>query len=163
MSLVLKTALPPLVAPTAHVLILGTMPGAVSLERQEYYANPRNQFWRVMQELYGIPADAPYPVRIAGLEQKKIALWDVLESCERIGSLDSAIKNAIPNDFAGLLTDNPNLKVIAFNGKKASEWFERWVLLDLSAFQTYILPSTSPAATLTFVKKLVAWSVIRDF
>lgn len=157
----MKDAFPPVISPNARILILGTMPGEESLARQEYYGNPRNQFWRMMQTLFAIPLDAPYPERIAGLQQNQIALWDTLHSCERVGGLDSAIKNAVPNDFAGLLTENPNLKVLAFNGKKAAEWFEKWAQIDSMRFQKLILPSTSPAAAMTFEKKAAAWAVLQ--
>lgn len=156
----MKEAFPPIHAADAHILILGTMPGEESLTRQEYYANPRNQFWRVMQSLYGVPFDAPYATRIELLQQNQIALWDVLHSCERVGSLDSAIKNAIPNDFSGLFAQLPELKVIVFNGKKAAEWFERWVTADTSRYQKLVMPSTSPAAAMAFEKKARAWRSI---
>jgi double-stranded uracil-DNA glycosylase len=156
-----KEAFPAVIAPTARILILGTMPSEISLERGEYYGNPRNQFWRIMQSLFDIPADDPYAARIAGLQRNRIALWDVLQSCQRVGSLDSAIKNAIPNDFAGLFASLPELKIIAFNGKKSNEWFERWAQVDTAGFQKVIMPSTSPAAAMAFEKKLATWSILR--
>lgn len=161
MNHILKTAFPPAIMPTARILILGTMPGEESLNRQEYYANPRNQFWRIMQILFNIQPNAAYPARLAALQEHQIALWDVLHSCERVGSLDSAIKNAIPNDFSGLFANHPELRVIAFNGKKAAEWFERWVDADTSGLQKLILPSTSPAAAMAFEKKVAAWFALR--
>ncbi len=156
-----KQAFPPIIAPFARILILGTMPGEESLARREYYANPRNQFWRIMQELYGVPASALYFERIERLQENHIALWDVLESCEREGSLDSAIKNAVPNDFSYIFAQLPELKIIAFNGKKAAEWFDRWANVDISRYQKLILPSTSPAAAMAFEKKLAAWAVLK--
>jgi len=154
-------AFPPIISPNARILLLGTMPSELSLERQEYYGNPRNQFWRIMQTVFDIPAEGTYTARIAGLQHNRIALWDVLHSCERNGSLDNAIKNAIPNDFAGLFASLPELKVIAFNGKKASEWFERWAQVDSSHFQKLVLPSTSPAAAMAFEKKVAAWRKLK--
>jgi len=158
----LKEAFPPVVASNARILILGTMPSELSLERQEYYGNLRNQFWRIMQAIFAIPLEAPYPERLVTLQQKRNGLWDVLHACERAGSLDSAIRNAIPNDFAGLLAENPSLRVLAFNGKKAAEWFERWVMVYTSTLQKLILPSTSPAAALPFEKKVAAWAALKD-
>jgi len=158
-----KRSFPPITTPNARILILGTMPGEESLARQEYYANPRNQFWRIMQELFGIPLSAPYAERIARLQENRIALWDVLHSCERVGSLDSAIKNAVPNDFGALLASLPELKVIAFNGKKSAEWFERWVKVDTSRLQKLVLTSTSPAAAMAFEKKRTAWAILKEF
>lgn len=156
-----KQSFPPIATPNARILILGTMPGEESLSRQEYYANPRNQFWRIMQELFGIPLSAPYAERVARLQENRIALWDVLHSCERVGSLDSAIKNAVPNDFGALLASMPELKVIAFNGKKSAEWFERWVKVETPGLRKLVLTSTSPAAAMAFDKKLAAWAVLR--
>jgi hypoxanthine-DNA glycosylase len=153
-------AFPPIISPDARILILGTMPSEISLERQEYYGNPRNQFWRIMQTLFNIPASGAYAERIAGLRNNNIALWDVLQSCERVGSLDSAIKNAIPNDFSGLFAGLPVLKIIAFNGQKANEWFERWARVDSSHFQKLVLPSSSPAAAMAFEKKVAAWATL---
>jgi hypoxanthine-DNA glycosylase len=157
----LKDAFPPVASVNARILILGTMPSEISLERQEYYGNPRNQFWRMMQAVFDIPLDSPYAARLVGLGQKQIALWDVLQSCERVGSLDSAIQNAVPNDFTGMFTELANLKILAFNGKRAAEWFEKWVRVDTTGFQKLVLPSTSPAAALAFEKKVTAWAVLR--
>jgi hypoxanthine-DNA glycosylase len=158
----LKDAFPPVITPEARILILGTMPGEESLRLGRYYANPRNQFWRIMQELFSIPAGAEYADRIARLQQNHLALWDVLHSCERSGSLDSAIRNAVPNDFRALFAGHPGLKVIAFNGRKAGEWFERWVTEEPSGCQKIVLPSTSPAAAMDFKKKLAEWSVLKN-
>ncbi len=157
----MKEAFPPITSSTARILILGTMPSELSLERQEYYGNPRNQFWPIMQAVFDIPAEGTYTDRITGLQHNNIALWDVLHSCERIGSLDSAIKNAIPNDFAGLFARLPELKIIAFNGKKSNEWFERWARIDSARFQKLVLPSSSPAAAMAFAKKVAAWEILK--
>jgi hypoxanthine-DNA glycosylase len=158
----MKQSFYPVTSPNARILILGTMPGEESLARQEYYANPRNQFWRIMDELFGISFSAPYAERIARLQENQIALWDVLHSCERIGSLDSAIRNAVPNDFGALLASMPELKAIAFNGKKSAGWFERWVTVDTSGLRKLVLPSTSPAAAMAFEKKLAAWAALKN-
>ncbi|MCX6078389.1 MAG: DNA-deoxyinosine glycosylase [Chloroflexi bacterium] len=157
----MKEAFPPVISPNARILILGTMPSELSLERQEYYGNPRNQFWPIMQAVFDIPAEGTYAVRISGLRNNQVALWDVLHSCERVGSLDSAIKNAIPNDFAGLFASLPELKIIAFNGKKANKWFQKWVQVDTFKFQKAILLSTSPAAAVVFEKKVVNWAALK--
>lgn len=157
----IKTSFPPVINPNARILILGTLPGEESLKQQQYYANPRNQFWRIMQAIFGTSSAAPYAERIAHLQQQKIALWDVLHSCERIGSLDSAIRNPIPNDFTSLLAKNPDLQVIAFNGTKAAKWFHRWAKIDTSSLKVFRLPSTSPAATIAFEKKCAAWTILQ--
>ncbi|MFO7585657.1 MAG: DNA-deoxyinosine glycosylase [Anaerolineales bacterium] len=137
----MKQSFPPIATPDACILILGTMPGEESLARGEYYANPRNQFWRIMQSLFGVPLPVPYAGRIARLQENRVALWDVLHSCERFGSLDSAIKNAVPNDFGAFLASMSGLKVIAFNGKKAAGWVERWVSVETSGLRKLVLTS----------------------
>lgn len=157
----MKEGFVPIISPTSRILILGTVPSEESLKRQEYYGNPRNQFWRIMQELYAISVDDRYTMRIAGLAQNQLALWDVLKSCERVGSLDSAIRNAVPNDFKELFTSYPELKLIAFNGKKAAEWFGRRVIDRPAGVQTVTLPSTSPAAAMAFEKKAMAWAILK--
>ncbi len=158
----MKESFPPIFESDARVLILGSMPGEISLARREYYAHPRNQFWRLMEVVFGIPAQAAYSDRVLGLKKNGVALWDVLESCERVGSLDSAIRNAVPNDFEGLLASLPDLGIIAFNGKRASQWFERWVKVEMRGVQKICLPSSSPAATLGFEKKVAAWKRLRE-
>ncbi len=115
----------PIVDAECRVLVLGTMPGTVSLQRNQYYAHERNRFWRVMESLVGVPANAPYEDRLVGLRSAGIALWDTLKHCERGGSLDAKIRNAEPNDFGGFLEQYPSICVIALNGRKAAEVFRR--------------------------------------
>jgi hypoxanthine-DNA glycosylase len=160
MSNLLKTGLAPIFGPSARILILGSFPSEISLERQEYYANPRNQFWAIMQALFGIPAGSAYVDRIAGLKRSRIALWDVLHSCERTGSLDSAIKHATPNDFSALFASLPELQLIAFNGQKAQKSFEKWVQVEPSAYKKLAMLSSSPAAAMAAEKKIAAWSIL---
>jgi hypoxanthine-DNA glycosylase len=149
------------------VLILGSMPGELSLQEQQYYAHPRNAFWYIMQELFAIPLDFPYSRRLQMLTENNIALWDVLKSCKREGSLDASIQNASieTNDFQGLFEQYPMIELIAFNGAKAEQEFRRRVVPELAAkFQNkhmIRLPSTSPAmASLTKEQKLQKWQVI---
>lgn len=151
----------------ARVLVLGTMPGAVSLAAGRYYANPRNAFWPIMAELYGIDAAAGYDARLAQLSDAGVALWDVLAQCERPGSLDSAIvaDSARANDFAGFLQAHPGIVRIAFNGAKAAALFRRHALPALAGVGRpldYVsLPSTSPAhAAQPFAAKLAAWRAL---
>ncbi len=148
----------------ARILILGTMPGAVSLARGEYYAHARNAFWRIAQALFGVDAAAPYPARLRALQEAGVALWDVLAACERPGSLDAAIvaASAVPNDFAGFLARHPRLEVIGLNGAKAAQLYRRHVTPMLagrdSGLRVLALPSTSPAhAAQRFEDKLRAW------
>lgn len=158
--------LPPIENPDACVLILGSMPGGVSLRLGRYYAHPRNRFWMFMQALLGIDASAPYPTRIDALRTAKIALWDVISECEREGSLDSAIRAEVANDFGGFLAAHPRLRLIAFNGAKAEQSFRRHALPALGPELPELrrLPSTSPAnASQGEPGKLEAWrAALRD-
>jgi hypoxanthine-DNA glycosylase len=159
------TSFPPIIAPGATVLILGSMPGSRSLQVGQYYGHPRNLFWSIMGELTGASPDLPYAVRVARIQQAGIALWDVLQQCERPGSLDSAIVRAseIPNDLPDLLADHPSLRAVAFNGQKAAQGFARHITprLDppMRARLTLLpLPSTSPAnAAQPRQAKLAQW------
>ena len=159
MSLV--TSFPPLSRPNATVLILGSMPGVASLTAQQYYAHPRNHFWSIMADISGFDAAAPYAERVDALTQSRIAVWDVLQSCVRPGSLDSAIQagTRIPNDFAAFFAQHPGINRVCFNGAEAQNSFNKHVLsaLDLPGVQYARLPSTSPAHAVPFARKLAAW------
>ncbi len=152
-------AFPPVAGESPRVLILGSMPGGESLRRGQYYAHPANAFWPLMGEILGFDPSAPYPERLERLKEAKIALWDVLESCVRPGSLDSAIREAKPNGFRKFFKVNSSISRIILNGgtaerlflKNAAEYAPPGCLL-LKA------PSTSPAyASLNFEGKLKAW------
>ena len=155
---------PPIIEATSRVLILGTMPGVESLRRQEYYANPRNQFWRILAEIFQVPVGDTYAERVGLLRQKQMAVWDVLQHCERPGSLDQAIRNAAPNDFRELFKTYSNLRMIAFNGRKAQDLFEHSVLRQQGLAGIELprlpMPSTSPAATLPLSEKIEHWRQI---
>ena len=141
--------------PNARVLILGSMPGAASLAQQQYYAHPRNAFWPLMAQLAGIAPTLPYPDRVAALNSRGIALWDVIASCQRSGSLDSAIEEGELNDLAGLIQRVPTLRAIAHNGGESARHMRVTQALGLPVFK---LPSTSPAhASWSFERKLAAW------
>lgn len=163
----LKTCFAPVIGDKPRILILGSMPGEKSLMDQQYYAHPRNAFWFIMQELFAIPLDMAYEQRLEGLKQNSIALWDVLNSCERQGSLDSSIKNhsIIGNNFAELLSRHNTIQLIAFNGAKAETEFKKRISPTLTEAAQKIrkvrLPSTSPAmASLTKEEKLEQWRVL---
>lgn len=148
----------------AHILILGSMPGIESLRKQRYYAHPRNAFWPIMLELFDLAEDLSYQQRCDSLIANKIALWDVLQSCQRQGSLDSDIKASgiVVNNFTEFLHSHPALKLIVFNGAKAEQIFNKYVLPTLSENQLSIarkrLPSTSPAhAAMSFQQKYLCW------
>lgn len=145
----------------ATVLILGTMPGVHSLAENQYYAHPRNAFWKIMFTLFNMSFSTDYEQRKKLLLQNGIALWDVLEACERKGSLDSAIKQEIANDFASFFKQHPHITHLFFNGQKAAVFFKKYVSLEQD-YQLVTLPSTSPAnAAKSFEKKLEEWQVIK--
>ena len=153
---------PPIADDRATRLILGSMPGVASLTAGRYYAHPQNAFWRIMAEVLGFAADAPYASRVAALLGAKIAVWDVLAACERPGSLDSSIRRdtEVANDFAAFLTEHSRLERVFFNGGAAEASFRRHCpeLLHDPRWRFQRLPSTSPAhASLRFEQKLAAW------
>jgi hypoxanthine-DNA glycosylase len=155
--------LPPIIGDGARVLILGNMPSAMSLAAQQYYGNPRNAFWRITGEIFGFDAEAPYEARTAALRAQNVGVWDVLRSCRRVGSLDSAVEpnSMVPNDFRALFDAYPTIERVMFNGAAAEKNFCR--LVGVSPTRRYHrLPSTSPAQTMRFEDKLRAWSVIAD-
>jgi len=146
----------------ARVLILGSLPGQVSLQRGEYYAHPLNAFWTIMAHLFGASRDLPYAVRLRRLNDCGIALWDVCASGHRPGSLDSNLSNIMVNDFGGFFLDHPAIKLICFNGSTAGQLYRRRVLPGLlppyAETRREVLPSTSPAhAALSLEKKLNRW------
>lgn len=151
---------PSLSNPNAKVLLLGTMPGAKSLAMNEYYGHPQNLFWKLVAAVFKEPLPTDYQQKEEMLLRNNIAVWDVLQACERKGSLDSAIMKEVANDFTLFLLQHPNIKLIAFNGQKAAAFFKKHVgLSDNYAFVT--LPSTSPAnAGKNFEQKLSEWSII---
>lgn len=153
---------PAVVGADACILILGSMPGAASLAAGEYYAHPQNQFWRILGEICGAAPALPYPTRLERLCAHRIALWDVLDSCVRPGSLDSAIEHtsAIANDIPGLLRGAPQIRRICCNGATAYHGVRRYFGGELDALGIAVLrlPSTSPAhASWSFARKLAAW------
>ena len=150
----------------ARVLILGSMPGAASLQAGQYYAHPRNAFWPILAALLEWPNGLPYAERLERLCASGLALWDVLQSCIRPGSLDAAIDAAsiVPNDFGAFFARHVQVTRVFFNGGMAERAFRRQVLPDLDCGGRLIfarLPSTSPAhASLGFEQKLNAWRCV---
>lgn len=154
----------PIANRSARVLILGSMPGVRSLQAVEYYAHPQNAFWPIMAAICGFDANAAYAARTRALRGAGIALWDVMQSCEREGSLDADIVAASiePNDFAGFLATHRQVRDVLCNGATAHQKFERLVAPDLVTkgfvLRVHRLPSTSPAnAGATRTAKLAAW------
>jgi hypoxanthine-DNA glycosylase len=149
---------PPILGEGAHTLVLGNMPSVLSLAAHQYYGNPRNAFWRIAGEILSFAADDPYEDRVAALCAHGIAVWDVLKSCRRVGSLDSAVEpdSMVPNDFRKLFDEHRRIRRVFFNGAAAEKNFNRLVRVvpDLSYRR---LPSTSPAQTMRYKDKLSAW------
>lgn len=156
---------PPIVPYRPRTLILGSMPGTESLRRQQYYGHPRNAFWQIIGTLIGFDAELDYCRRLLIIKQHHIALWDVLEHCERRGSLDSAIRPASEkaNLVAELLQSHHSIRTVLFNGKKAETTFKRHINPQLHGLHTAkiryeTLPSSSPAnARLTVAEKCKSW------
>ena len=158
---------PPISSGADLVLILGSFPGQASLRKNEYYAHPHNGFWRIMGELLGFEPDLDYRERMDALNRSRVALWDVLTSCSREGSLDSAIKknSMVLNDFDKFFERNQSIRTIFFNGALAEAQFRKHTAgidsIQKRNFELMRLPSTSPAmAMLTLSQKIKAWSVL---
>lgn len=157
----------PIARADARVLVLGSMPGVASLSANAYYAHGRNAFWPIMGALFGFDPALPYAQRVAALLAARVAVWDVLQSCTRAGSLDAAIErdSEVANDFPGFLRRHPEITGVFFNGGAAEAAFRRHVL-PLPALQgrplpMIRLPSTSPAnASFSFERKLAAWQCL---
>lgn len=143
----------------ARLLILGSLPGERSIRDLQYYAHPRNAFWGIMRDVFGCVGS--YKKRCGILRENSVALWDVLASAPRAGSLDSRIdlEHAVPNDFATLLSRCSKIETIGFNGRAAQKLFRRFVLPSLSRDYRYVtLPSTSPAhAVMSAAEKSSVW------
>lgn len=157
----------PVVTPRSRVLVLGTMPGVLSLAKQEYYGFPRNAFWRIMAFLTATPeVPEAYGKRLQMLRTAGIALWDVCHSCRREGSLDSNILDEVPNDIAGLLDSHPSIRAVVFNGGPAHRLFKKHIGFGAigEGREVLVMPSTSPAnASYSFDRKLAAWSELKKW
>ena len=158
------TSFKPIIDSTSKILVLGSMPGVQSLNLQQYYANPQNQFWKIIYSILDTPYELDYKNRISFVKSRGIGLWDVLESCHRPGSSDSNISNEKVNDFESLFLTHPNIKFVVFNGSKAYEAFRNGVGFDKFDSITFKkLPSTSPALAQKFDQKLKEWNIVRDY
>jgi hypoxanthine-DNA glycosylase len=142
-----------------RLLVLGSFPGAASLAAQQYYGHPRNQFWPILGALWGTDMLAlPYAQRLAVMRAHGVGLWDVYAACEREGSLDSAIRQAEPNDLPGLAARLPGLQAIAHNGGESARAMR---ITQALGKPVHRLPSTSPAnASWSFERKLAAWRAV---
>jgi len=156
----------PIIDKNSKILILGSMPGRESLEKNQYYAYKRNHFWKIIFDIFNVKLseNEEYINKKALLIKKNIALWDVIESCFREGSLDSNIKKASENDFENFFKMYPNIKHIFFNGNKSHDVFKTKVGFKFDNIGFHQLPSTSPAfAKIKYDEKLLKWKIILDF
>ena len=150
-------AFPPVAGPDARILILGSMPSEASLREGFYYGHPRNAFWRILSEVYGRPIPETIDGKKALILDNHLALWDSLMACEREGSLDSAIRKPELNDFAGLFDRCPLIHTVLFNGGTAHRLFMKSGAELLNGRKWRVMPSTSPAYTLPYERKLTLW------
>lgn len=154
---------PPIADERTETLILGSLPGAESLAAGRYYANPRNQFWRLVGAAIGVDlAVLDYEDRLGTLLEHRIGLWDVIAEAERPGSLDTAIRNAAANDLAGLVDSLPRLRTVGFNGGKAAAIGAAQLGSMVDRLRLVTLPSSSPALTRPFAIKLNSWRQLLD-
>ncbi|AUJ25644.1 MULTISPECIES: DNA-deoxyinosine glycosylase [Virgibacillus] len=157
----------PVLPKDPKVLILGSMPGKQSLQRQEYYGNPRNQFWDILLTILQEPKVIDYTQKLQVCKKHCLALWDTVGTCYRAGSLDANIKDETPNDIPSLLHKYPSIKLIACNGGKSYQLLNKYFKQEhLAQVDVVKLPSTSPIPgkyTKRFVDKVEAWKVILKY
>jgi hypoxanthine-DNA glycosylase len=156
-----KSSFPPIADARARLLILGSLPGEASLRKAQYYANPLNQFWRLMSVVLGRSPPEAYEARLAMLQDAGVALWDVVRSAVRAGSLDAQIRDHEANPLADFAASLPQLRAVAFNGGRAFAIGRR--ALAGCPVELVALPSSSPAYTLPFPAKAEAWAELRRF
>ena len=142
-----------------RLLLLGSFPGAASLLAQQYYGHPRNQFWPLLSAIWQVDlVSLAYAARLAAMQDRGLGVWDVHASCQREGSLDSAIRGAVPNDLPGLVACLPALQAVAHNGGESARAMRITGALGLPVHR---LPSSSPAnASWSFERKLAAWRAV---
>ena len=145
----------PIWAESARVLIVGSMPSVKSLEDAQYYAHPRNAFWPMMFDIFGEAPSRDYERKKALIREHGLALWDAAAMCEREGSLDSDMRDVVYNDFGRLYAVCPDIETVLCNGATAHKLFVQsgWA----GERRVIRMPSTSPAYTLPYAKKLEVW------
>jgi hypoxanthine-DNA glycosylase len=160
----LKRSFAPVIDAHVRLLILGSLPGEMSLAQSQYYGNPQNRFWHLMSEVIRTDLRAcDYPSRLQTLLQHGVGLWDVVAQANRTGSLDGNIRNHAHNDLAGLVATLPRLRAIAFNGGTAARIGMQALGARAGDYRIFKLPSSSPAYTLPYAEKLAAWLAMRDW
>ena len=159
----------PIIGRNPRIMILGSMPGIISINAAQYYANPRNLFWTVLADLFGIDIDVSYESKVQQMRELPVILWDTLKTCRREGSLDSKILNTDieANDISALLKQFPTVQAIAFNGGASAKYFDRLVKPQLAKdldIELLKMPSTSPAnAAMKREHKLELWRRLSQF
>jgi hypoxanthine-DNA glycosylase len=152
--------------PRPAVLVLGTFPSVIARRYRAYYANPQNHFWPIIETLFGIARSLPYRERVSALNERGVALWDMVDACRQEGSMDTTIRDPVLNDVATYLDEHPSIRLVAVNGRTAERFLKR-VIRDHpipAGVRVEILPSTSPAnARTSFIDKVRRWTVIRDY
>ena len=156
------SSFPPIIDKNSKILILGSIPGKKSLEKQEYYGHPQNKFWKIIFELFNEEFSEDYTEKIKILKKNHIALWDVIDSCERKGSLDSEIKNEEANPIFELLEKHQKISAIFCNGGKSFKVVHQ-ILGKNYKIPVFLLPSTSPLHTISFDEKLEKWKIIKNY
>lgn len=159
-----KRCFPPVVDANTRVLILGSLPGEMSLAQQQYYGNPKNRFWNLVGDAIGTDLiELDYAARLRALLYNHIGLWDVVAEARRMGSLDSRIRDHASNDLVALIDTLPNLHSIAFNGGTAAKLGTKALGERTDQYRLLRLPSSSPAhASVPYVEKLLAWKQIKS-
>jgi TDG/mug DNA glycosylase family protein len=159
----------PIAAPDARVLILGSMPSKVSKAKEQYYGHAKNAFWTIMGQLFGAEAELCYGLRKGILMTHRVAVWDVLKTCHRLGSLDGSIEmdSIVINDFNEFFSRHLQIRHVFFNGMIAEKIYRKYILPTLPERFDYLvyhrLPSTSPAhAALSLTQKMKAWQEIKQ-
>ncbi|MFX3616614.1 MAG: DNA-deoxyinosine glycosylase [Sporolactobacillus sp.] len=156
-------SLAPIIDSESRVLILGSMPSRISLAKQQYYGNPRNHFWRLLFQIFDEPLEADYTKKTAFLLKHHLALWDVIHFCRREGSLDSAIHDEAVNAIPQLLQRYPNVRLIAFNGRKAQDVFRKRTG-QMNDLPMILLPSSSPMPgrnVKSYDQKFEIWKMLK--
>ena len=156
----LKQSFAPIIPSNARILILGSLPGDLSIAKDQYYAHPKNRFWKILFTLFEKEFSTDYMDRVQLLKTNQIALWDVCASAIRPGSMDIAITEVVPNKINQLLQENPTIQTILFNGQKAQKLFEKYFVKQQD-IGYHTLPSSSPANAQFSLEKLIThWQIV---
>ncbi len=153
--------IPPLFDKDSRILILGSFPSVKSREARFFYGHPQNRFWKVAAAVFGEAVPVTVEEKKAFLLRNRVAVWDVIRSCDIEGSSDASIKNAVPNDL-GVILEQADIRRIFVNGKTAFRYYQKYTR-EMTGRDAVCLPSTSPANAAWSLERLTqAWSVIRD-